>query len=279
MARGPKKHLKRLAAPKSWMLDKMGGIFAPRPSQGPHKLRESIPLVVLLRNRLKYALTRRETLMIVMNRLIQVDGKVRTDANFPAGLMDVVSIQKSNEHYRLLYDSKGRFVLHKIQPDEAAFKLVRVQRNAVGGRGYMGVNPLAKGRETLPYLVTNDGRTIRYPDPEIKANDTLKLDTATNKIVEFYKFQLGQVAIVTGGNNVGRVGVIVNRERHIGSFEIIHLKDKNGAEFATRLRNVFVIGNGNQPAISLPKRKGIRLSINEEKEQRLKKAGKGAAKN
>lgn len=76
MARGPKKHLKRLNAPSNWMLGKLGGTWAPRPSPGPHKLRESIPIVVLLRNRLKYALTRRETMVIVMNRSIKIDGKV-----------------------------------------------------------------------------------------------------------------------------------------------------------------------------------------------------------
>jgi len=32
MARGPKKHLKRITAPKSWMLSKLGGIWATRPS-------------------------------------------------------------------------------------------------------------------------------------------------------------------------------------------------------------------------------------------------------
>merc|ERR1712000_433723 len=47
MARGPKKHLKRLCAPRSWMLAKSGGVFAPRPTPGPHKLRESIPTVLL----------------------------------------------------------------------------------------------------------------------------------------------------------------------------------------------------------------------------------------
>ena len=47
-----KKHLKRVSAPSSWMLDKMSGVFAPRPSSGPHKLRESIPLVLVLRNKL-----------------------------------------------------------------------------------------------------------------------------------------------------------------------------------------------------------------------------------
>lgn len=86
-ARGPKKHLKRLAAPKSWMLDKLGGVFAPRPSTGPHKLRESLPMVVFLRNRLKYALNNSEVTKIVMQRLIKVDGKVRTDPTYPAGFM------------------------------------------------------------------------------------------------------------------------------------------------------------------------------------------------
>jgi hypothetical protein len=27
MVRGPKKHMKRLNAPKHWMLDKLGGVF------------------------------------------------------------------------------------------------------------------------------------------------------------------------------------------------------------------------------------------------------------
>lgn len=60
---------------------------APRPSTGPHKLRESLPLVIMLRNRLKYALTGAEVTKIVMQRLIKVDGKVRTDTNYPAGFM------------------------------------------------------------------------------------------------------------------------------------------------------------------------------------------------
>lgn len=60
---------------------------APRPSTGPHKMRESLPLSLILRNRLKYALTRRETMMIVMRRHVEVDKKVRTDLNYPAGFM------------------------------------------------------------------------------------------------------------------------------------------------------------------------------------------------
>ncbi|KAF9984712.1 40S ribosomal protein S4, X isoform, partial [Mortierella antarctica] len=74
-ARGPKKHLKRLNAPKHWMLDKLTGTYAPRPTAGPHKLRECLPLVILMRNRLKYALNGKEVQSILMQRLVKVDGK------------------------------------------------------------------------------------------------------------------------------------------------------------------------------------------------------------
>ena len=60
---------------------------APRPSPGPHKLRESLPLSIFLRNRLKYALNGKEVTSIVKQRLIKIDGKVRTDTTYPAGFM------------------------------------------------------------------------------------------------------------------------------------------------------------------------------------------------
>ena len=60
---------------------------APRPSPGPHKLRECLPLIVFLRNRLKYALNNDEVTKIMKQRLIKVDGKVRTDNTYPAGFM------------------------------------------------------------------------------------------------------------------------------------------------------------------------------------------------
>lgn len=46
-----KKHQKRLSAPSHWLLDKLSGAYAPRPSPGPHKLRDCMPLIVFIRNR------------------------------------------------------------------------------------------------------------------------------------------------------------------------------------------------------------------------------------
>lgn len=212
MARGPKKHLKRVAAPKSWLLDKLSGTYAPRSSPGPHKLRESLPMAVLLRNRLKYALTGKEVTAIVAQRLVKVDGKVRTDATYPTGFMDVVSIDKSGEFFRMLYDVKGRFVIHRITQEEASYKLCKVKKVQLGARG-------------VPYVVTHDGRTIRYPDPAVKVQDTIKISLPVSadahelgitvplqtKILEILKFEPGNTAMTTGGNNVGRVGTIVHK--------------------------------------------------------------------
>merc|ERR1712048_1003158 len=92
MARGPRKHLKRQFAPSHWCLDKLKGVYAHRPSAGPHKLRECIPLTVLLRTRLRYALSGMEAIKICRDKSanIKIDNRTRRDPRFPLGLMDVL---------------------------------------------------------------------------------------------------------------------------------------------------------------------------------------------
>jgi len=80
--------------------------------------------------------------------------------------------------------------------------------------------------------------------------------------------------MITGGHNLGRVGIIQSRERHPGSFDIVHVKDAMGHLFATRLAYVFVIGKGQKQWVSLPTGKGIRLTVAEERDKRL--AGKSS---
>ena len=125
------------------------------------------------------------------------------------------------------------------------------------------------GKKGIPYCVTHDGRTIRYPDPKIKVNDTVRIDIASGKITDYVKFDIGNLVMVTGGRNLGRVGIITHRERHQGSFDIIHIKDSMGHIFATRYTNVFIIGRGSKSLVSLTKQKGLRLTIAEERDRRL----------
>lgn len=131
------------------------------------------------------------------------------------------------------------------------YKLCRVKKQALGPK-------------SVPYIVTHDGRTIRYPSPDVKVNDTVKVDIESGKVTEHLKFEVGQLVMITGGHNIGRVGVLITREKHLGGYEISHIKDAASKTFSTRTSNVFIIGEGNRSYISLPKGKGIKLSIMEE---------------
>jgi len=239
------------------MLDKLGGVYAPRPTPGPHKLRECLPLMLLIRNRLKYAMNARETRAILQQRLIEVDGKVRTDRTYPAGFMDVVSIKKTGEQFRLLYDTKGRFLVHPISKKEARFKLCKVVRRALE-------------KNEVPYVLTHDGRKIRYPDPDISVGDTLKVSIETGKITKFVKFNIGNLCYITGGHSRGRIGEIFFSEKHLAAFDIIHVRDISGEQFCTRSDNVFVIGPGHTSWITLPKGKGMRLTTIDDRKHRIK---------
>ena len=119
--------------------------------------------------------------------------------------LDVVTIEKTGECFRLLYDVKGRFICHPITPEEATYKLAKVRKVAVG-------------QHSIPYCVTHDARTIRYPDPAIKANDSVVIDLKTGKITDSIKFDTGNTVMVIGGRNTGRIGTITHRERHASKF-------------------------------------------------------------
>merc|ERR1712109_409159 len=162
--------------------------FTVKPSSGPHKQGESLPIGLFLRNRLKHGITMKEVETIMKQRLIKIDGKTRTDPKFPTGFMDVVQIDKTGENFRIIYDVKGRFTVHRI---------------------------------------------IRYPDPNAKVNDSIQLDLATNKVQDIITFEVGNLCMVTGGANAGRVGTMISREKHPGSFDIVHIKDSQGHVFAT----------------------------------------------
>lgn len=135
----------------------------------------------------------------------------------------------------------------------------------------MKIRKKALGARGIPYLVTHDGRTIPYPDPEISVADTIQYDFIKGKVLTIIYFRVGSVCMVTGGKNIGRVGIMKKLERHPGSFDVVHITDAKDHTFATRKDNIFMIGVGAKAAITLPKTKGIKYTILEDREFRLKR--------
>ncbi|KAF3825227.1 hypothetical protein GH733_005861, partial [Mirounga leonina] len=177
--------------------------------------------------RLNYDLIGDEVKKICIQHFIKIGGKVQTDITYPAGFIDVISIDRTGENFHPICDTKGHFAIHWITPEEAKYKLCKV-RNIFG------------------------------------VNDTIQTDLETGKITDFIKFD----TMVIRGANLGKIGVITNRERHPSSFDVVHVKDADSNNFATQLSDIFVVGKGNKPWISLPCGKSICLTIAEERDKR-----------
>ncbi|KAI5162981.1 small subunit ribosomal protein S4e [Nematocida ausubeli] len=247
MVNGPRKHLKRLNAPNSWILDKLGGTFAPRPRCGPHKLRECLPLCLIVRRKLSFAQNTKEVLHILNDRLVKVDGKIRKDPKYPAGIMDVISFDKIHENYRLLYNVNQKFCLQPITKEEAKFKICKVLAKRLEGRSILTLH-------------TNDGRTIKYADPSINIGDSVKFNLETGEVMESFPLKVGNTAYAFRGKNLGCVGIIREVKVHISGFTISILEDLNGRMYTTRTDNLMAIGTAGESLITLPKERGIRTN-------------------
>ncbi|KAK8709545.1 hypothetical protein V6N13_060560 [Hibiscus sabdariffa] len=81
------------------------------------------------------------------------------------------------------------------------------------------------GQKGIPYLNTYDCQRIRYPDPKIKANDTIRLDLESNKIVDFIMFDAGKSELKRSAvaDNVSGTssGMFIAKEKIVSCFCIV----------------------------------------------------------
>lgn len=96
------------------------------------------------------------------------------------------------------------------------------------------------------------------------------MNLESGEVEGLIKFENGAQVLIIGGNNIGRVGVLQHVEKHPSSFDIAHIKDAAGHSFATRVNNVFIIGEAKKSVISLLPQKGIKLSLIDERNKRLR---------
>lgn len=223
-----KKHLKRLAAPKSWKLRRKGIKFIARPMPGPHKLEESITLNVILKNLLSYAKTTREVKKILNDGKILVDKIVRKNYRFPVGVMDIIEIPSTNEYYILLHNKKGKFILKKISKEEADFKICKIIEKTI----------LKKNKIQLNLY---DGKNILVEKNDFKVGDSIVIVLPKNEIKKHLKFEKGASIYLIGGKHIGNTGILEEVHKFPGS-QPAKIIFKSGKEtFETLKKYTFVI--------------------------------------
>ena len=224
-----KKHLKRLVAPKTWPIKKKENKFVVRPNPGPHPLKKSLTTNLIIKNLLKQANTTREVKRILSEKNIFVDNRPIINHKFPIGLMDVISVPKTNEFFRLLIDRKGKFFLQKIKEQEALIKPCKIINKTV----------LKKKRIQLNLF---DGKNKIVQENNYKVGDTIILDLAKNEIKDHLKLEEGALVLLINGKHIGKIAIINKIIEKTGSHSNTILLKTKDSEIETFKDYVFVIG-------------------------------------
>jgi small subunit ribosomal protein S4e len=236
--KGKTGRLKRNPSPDFWPIHRKELTWVVKPACGPHSLENCLSLTLVLRDMLGVTKTKKEVDMILSEGKVMVDGKVRRKADFPVGLMDVVSIPALNKFYRVFPTHKGLSLI-SISKNEAGFKLCRVEDKTTVSNGVQ--------------VALNDGSNMlmKVADPKnptevpYETFDILKMNLPDKQVSGVIKTKVGNVSVITGGKNIGKTGRIVEIEKTEAKKRkaaLAVIEDEKGAHYQTVLDFVFSLG-------------------------------------
>ncbi len=236
--KGKTARLKRKPAPAFWPIHRKELPWIVKPSSGPHSLAKCLPLAMILRDMLGVAQTRKEGKLILDQGKVLVDGKIRKQDDIPVGLMDIISIPDIGKYYRLMPSHKG-LILNPISKEESNTKLVRVEDKTTVKNGVQIA--LHDGSNLLVKVVDPKNPTeVNY-----ETFDVLKIIYPEKQIVQTLKTKEGNIAIITGGKNIGKQGKIVEIEKTEAKKRrqaLVLIEDSKGTRYQTILDFIFSIG-------------------------------------
>ena len=236
--KGKTARLKRKPAPAFWPIHRKELPWVAKPASGSHSLEKCLPLALVLRDILGVAQTRKEGKIIISQGKVIVNGKVYKKDDIPVGLMDVVALPDSDKYYRIMPSPKGLY-LAPISKEESKISLLRVENKATVHNGVQ--------------IAVHDGSVmlVKVADPknpiEVKYGtfDVLKVTYPEKQVIELLKTKEGNLAIITGGKNIGKQGKIVEIEKTVAKKRrqaLVLIEDSEGARYQTIMDFIFSIG-------------------------------------
>ena len=182
-------HLKRTEAEKFWSVPRKGTKYIAVPS---HNKKNSIPLIVMMRDVLRLVNNKKELKKILNEKQIKINNKIIHDVNYPIGLFDIISFL--NKNYRAVLDENKKISLEEISKNDASTKLIKI----------IGKKVLKNGKIQLNLI---DGRNIIQKE-KVNIGDSMVFNFSNNKIDKIIKMEKGKTAYVIRGKHVGASGKI-----------------------------------------------------------------------
>lgn len=217
-----KRHLKRINAPKTWKIQRRGIKFTTKSNPGGMSKNLVMPVANVLKYELKVASSIKEVKYLIFAGEIFVNGRKVTDYRMPLCFTDVLTIKKSDKHYRMIIDTNGILRLLPIPKEQAGLKIIKITgKNFVAGK--MQLNML-------------DGRNVFFDKHHYKVKDSLLLTIPEQIVKEHVAFEKGALVFLYQGKHIGKIGKIVDITK-----ESITVKTKE-EEFDTKAGYALVIG-------------------------------------
>jgi small subunit ribosomal protein S4e len=222
-----KRHLARLASPRTWPVARKRIRFITRPMPGAHNFMLGMPITIILRDLLNLGENSREVKKILNLKQILVDGRRVKDSKFIVGLFDAIQMPDLKQNYRLSINEKGKLYLCEISDDEAKTKICRIIKK----------QPIKGGRMNLTF---HDGKNQIVKETNYKVGDSVLFEFGKG-ISKRLEMKKGAIIKLAGGKHIGMTGEIVDIVlKKLMSDELI-IKTKK-EQFITLMKYAYVIG-------------------------------------
>ncbi len=218
-----KNHLKRIAAPRTWILSRKSQKFTLRPNPGSHKLDEGMPLGAVFRDHLKICKSIREAQKLLNNNEVLVDNKRKKDRREMVGLFDVIKIPSLSKSITIDLDLKGRLIIRDLDEKETKTKVCRVLGKS-----------MIKGKKLQLNLI--GGKNLITDQTDVKVGDSVELNLEKNEIVKILPLKKDVNILLVGGKHSGTRGKL----KEIDGITARYV-DEKGEEHQTRKSYIYVL--------------------------------------
>ena len=189
------KHQKRLSVPNSWPVERKTDTFTVKADAGPHG-EAGVPLLIILRDVLGYADSRKEARYALNEDNVRINGKPVSDEERPVGMFDILAFVERNEYYRVFPGEGGRLALTPIDADSAGSKLGKI----------VGKTTVSGGKLQL---TLHDGETLLVDESDpYDTRDSIVVDNEDGEVVAHFEYEEGALVTAVDGAHAGEIGTI-----------------------------------------------------------------------
>lgn len=186
-------YLKRNSMNKFWPLPNKGTKYL---AVANHNLKNSVPLIIVLRDILKLVKTKKELRKSLNEKKIMINSKVIKETNFPVQLFDIITLTDSKKYFKAELSDKKKIVLNEIKESKTKTKTYKVIGKKILRKGIVQLN-LLYGKNIL--IKANE---------KIKSDDSIIINLKDNKVVKIIEMKKGTEGYVYDGKYASKSGVI-----------------------------------------------------------------------